>query len=175
MKEIEIITKLATHQMICDGEADADELEIIQNLPSRMDQHIQEWGTAGVRITFTIRIGGSSRTSSSNDNDDESISPEEICDIANQTIAELNDLPDDEATTNYVNELAAGIEDDDLKFHVLKMLVDISAADGDFHENEIETLSDIAKTWSLEDDLSDFMFMKTSEEWDWDKGNLKKL
>ena len=103
MKEIEIITKLATHQMICDGEADADELEIIQNLPSRMDQHIQEWGTAGVRVTFTIRIGNSSRTSSSTD-DDASISPEEICDIANQTIAELNDLPDDEATTNYVNE-----------------------------------------------------------------------
>mgnify|MGYP006128161831 FL=1 len=174
MKEIEIITKLATHQMICDGEADADELEIIQNLPSRMDQHIQEWGSAGVKITFTIRIGGSSKTSSNTD-EDASISPQEICDIANQTIAELNELPDDESTTEYVNELASSIEDDDLKFHVLKMLVDISAADGDFDDNEIETLSDIAKIWSLEDDLADFMFMKTSEEWDWDKGNLKKL
>ena len=173
MKEIEIITKLATHQMVCDGEADADELEIIQNLPSRMDQHIQGWGSSGVKITFTIRIGGSSKTSSNTD-EDASISPEEICDIANQTIAELNELPDDGATTNYINELAAGIEDNDLRFHVLKMLVDISAADGDFDENEIETLSDIAKVWGLEEDVADFMFMKTSEEWDWYKGNLIK-
>ena len=173
MKEIEIITKLATHQMVCDGKADADELEIIQNLPGRMDQHIQEWGSSGVTITFTIRIGGSSKTSSNAD-EDASISPEEICDIANQTISELNELPDDEATTNYLKQLAAGIEDEDLKFHVLKMLVDISAADGDFDENEIETLSDISKLWSLEEDLADFMFMKTSDEWDWDKGNLIK-
>lgn len=45
MTEIEAITKLATYQMSCDGYADKDELIIMQNLPERMQQHINSWSS----------------------------------------------------------------------------------------------------------------------------------
>ena len=57
MKEIEAITKLATFQMICDGEADDDEVAILNNLPQRMAEHINEWD-GNIRVRITISIGG---------------------------------------------------------------------------------------------------------------------
>ena len=173
MREIEIITKLATYQMICDGEADSSELEIIQNLPQRMNQYIDSWGSSGVRVSITISIGGSTRSSSSDD--DDSISAQEVCDIANDTISELNELPDDDETTEYLTNLAMQLEDEDLRFHVLKMLVDLSDADNEFHENETEWLAELSQLWNIEEDLSDFMYMKTDEEWGWEKGIFKVL
>ncbi len=174
MREIEVITKLATYQMVCDGEADSSELEIIQNLPQRMNQYIDSWGP-GVSVRITIRIGGSSSSRSSSSDEDESISAQEICDIANETISELNDLPGDDETTEYLTNLAMQIDDENLRFHILKMLVDLSDADDEFHENEIEWLAELSQLWNIEEDLSDFMYMKTNEEWGWEKGIFKVL
>ena len=91
MKEIEAITKLATFQMICDGEADDDEVAILNNLPQRMAEHINEWdGNIRVRIPFhwgAELIQGS--------NDDELISKEELVEIINTTVQEYNDLPEE--------------------------------------------------------------------------------
>lgn len=173
MREIEAITKLATYQMSCDGEANQDELLIMQNLPERMQQHIDSWSSdSGIKVSITIRIGGSSRSRSSSDDGDNIISKEELCEIINSTIKELDELPDDETTTEYLENLAVEIDDSNLQFHVLKMLVDLSAADGEFHENELEWLAEISKIWNKEEDLLDFMYMKTDEEWTINKGIL---
>ena len=171
MREIEAITKLATYQMICDGDADQDELVIMQNLPERMQQHIDSWGSgSGVKVRITIRIGGSSSSRSSDDED--VISKEELCEIINTTITELNELSDDKSTTEYLENLAAYIDDSNLQFHVLKMLVDLSAADDEFHENELEWLAEVSEIWNKEEDLLDFMYMKTDEEWAFQNGTL---
>ena len=171
MREIEAITKLATYQMICDGDADQDELVIMQNLPERMQQHIDSWGSSsGIKVRITIRIGGSSSSRSSDDED--VISKEELCEIINTTITELNELSDDKSTTEYLENLAAYIDDSNLQFHVLKMLVDLSAADDEFHENELEWLAEVSEIWNKEEDLLDFMYMKTDEEWVFQNGTL---
>jgi hypothetical protein len=173
MTEIEAITKLATYQMSCDGYADKDELIIMQNLPERMQQHIDSWSSgSGIKVSITIRIGGSSRSRSSSDDDDNVISKEELCEIINSTISELDELPDDKTTTEYLENLAAEIDDSNLQFHVLKMLVDLSAADGEFDKNELEWLAEVSEIWNKEEDLLDFMYMKTDEEWSINKGTL---
>ena len=173
MKEIEAITKLATFQMICDGEADNDEVAILNNLPQRMAEHINEWD-GNVRIRITISIGG--RSSSRGSNEDELISKEELVEIINTTVQEYNDLPEEgDELDNYLINICSFIEDEDLRFHVLKLLVDLSAADGEFHENELEWLSELATLWGIEEDLSDFLFMKTSNEWEWKNGYIHEL
>ena len=68
--------------------------------------------------------------------------------------------------------MAAEIDDSNLQFHVLKMLVDLSAADGEFDENELEWLAEVSEIWNKEEDLLDFMYMKTDEEWSINKGTL---
>lgn len=122
-------------------------------------------------MSITIRIGGSSRSGSSSD-DDNVISKEELCEIINSTISELDELPDDKTTTEFLENLAAEIDDSNLQFHVLKMLVDLSAADGEFDENELEWLAEVSEIWNKEEDLLDFMYMKTDEEWSINKGTL---
>lgn len=172
-KEIEIIVKLATYQMVCDGEADGGELEILQNLAKTMAGHINA-SASSFTSTFTIKMGGRPRSkTSTGSGDEEIISAEEIVNIANNTIAELNDQ-DDRETQDYLNELAHGIVEEDLRFHVLKMLVEMSAADGDFHKNEIQWLADLSRLWNLEDRLLNLMSMKGGEEWLWNKGKLIK-
>jgi hypothetical protein len=52
------------------------------------------------------------------------------------------------------------------------MLVDLSAADGEFDKNELEWLAEVSEIWNKEEDLLDFMYMKTDEEWSINKGTL---
>ena len=109
MKEIEAITKLATFQMICDGEADDDEVAILNNLPQRMAEHINEWD-GNIRVRITISIGGSSSKGS---NDDELISKEELVEIINTTVQEYNDLPEEgDKLDNYLINICSFIEDE---------------------------------------------------------------
>ena len=45
----------------------------------------------------------------------------------------------------------------------------------DIDKNELEWLSELATLWGIEEDLSDFLFMKTSNEWEWKNGYIHKL
>ena len=98
MSPVYPITKLAALIMAVDNDADQEELDILTNLPKRMAAHIED--RSGVSMTFTISIGGSSRTSKNynemNDESEHVISSEEIAQIANETIQEYNEIDDDD-------------------------------------------------------------------------------
>ena len=173
MSPIYPITKLAALIMAVDNDADQEELDILTNLPKRMAAHIES--RAGVSMTFTISIGGSSRTSKSysemNDESEHVISSEEIAQIANETIQEYNDIDEDDLD-EWIKEMADSIEGEDLRFQSLKLFADMTSADNIISDEELDILQDIAVYWDLKDDLADFLFMKTKEEWIWKKGKI---
>ena len=174
MSPVYPITKLAALIMAVDNDADQEELDILTNLPKRMAAHIED--RSGVSMTFTISIGGSSRTSKSynemNDESEHVISSEEIAQIANETIQEYNEIDDDDDLNNWIKELADSIEGEDLRFQSLKLFTDMTAADNIISDEELDILQDIAVYWDLKEDLADFLFMKTKEEWIWKKSKI---
>ena len=172
MSPIYAITKLATLIMVVDNDADQEELDILNKLPQRMSAHIE--GRSGVTFSITISIGGSSSSKSYDDMNEESehvISPEEIAEVANQTIQEYNDT-EEEDLDDWIKSITDSIEDEDLRFQTLRMLCDMTAADGEIAEEEIDILQDVATYWDLQEDLSDFLFMKTKEEWVWEGNTI---
>ena len=48
----------------------------------------------------------------------------------------------------------------------------MTAADNVISDEELDILQDIAVYWDLKEDLADFLFMKTKEEWIWKKGKI---
>ena len=174
MSPIYAITKLATLIMVVDNDADQEELDILNKLPQRMSAHIE--GRSGVTFSITISIGGSSGSSSRsyddmNEESEHVISPEEIAEVANQTIQDYNDT-EEEDLDDWIKSITDSIEDEDLRFQTLRMLCDMTAADGEIAEEEIDILQDVATYWDLQEDLSDFLFMKTKEEWVWEGNTI---
>lgn len=174
MSPIYAITKLATLIMVVDNDADQEELDILNKLPQRMSAHIE--GRSGVTFSITISIGGSSSSSSKsyddmNEESEHVISPEEIAEVANQTIQDYNDT-EEEDLDDWIKSITDSIEDEDLRFQTLRMLCDMTAADGEIAEEEIDILQDVATYWDLQEDLSDFLFMKTKEEWVWEGNTI---
>ena len=174
MSPIYPLTKLATLIMVVDNDADEKELEILNNLPQRMAAHIED--RAGVTFSISITIGGSSSSKTYDDMNEESIhviSAEEIASLANETIQEYNEI--DESELDYwIKGIADSIEGEDLRFQSLKMLTDMTAADDIISDEELDILQDIATYWDLQEDLSDFLFMKTKEDWVWKKNKILK-
>lgn len=174
MSPIYAITKLATLIMVVDNDADQEELDILNKLPQRMSAHIE--GRSGVTFSITISIGGSSSSSSKsyddmNEESEHVISPEEIAEVANQTIQDYNDT-EEKDLDDWIKSITDSIEDEDLRFQTLRMLCDMTAADGEIAEEEIDILQDVATYWDLQEDLSDFLFMKTKEEWVWEGNTI---
>ena len=174
MSPIYPITRLAALIMAVDNDADQEELDILTNLPKRMAAHIES--RSGVSMKFTISIGRSSRTSKSysemNDESEHVISKEEIAEIANETIQEYNDIENDDELNKWIKGIADSIEGEDLRFQSLKLFADMTAADNVISDEELDILQDIAVYWDLKEDLADFLFMKTKEEWIWKKGKI---
>ena len=106
-----------------------------------------------------------------NEESEHSISTEEISEIANQTIQEYNETDQDDVD-DWIKGIADSIVNEDLRFQTLRMLCDMTAADGEILDEEINILEGIAVHWTLKEDLSDFLFMKTKEEWIWKKNKL---
>ena len=174
MSPIYPLTKLATLIMVVDNDADEKELEILNNLPQRMAAHIED--RAGVTFSISITIGGSSSSKTYDDMNEESIhviSAEEIASLANETIQEYNEI-DESELDSWIKGIADSIEGEDLRFQSLKMLTDMTAADDIISDEELDILQDIATYWDLQEDLSDFLFMKTKEDWVWKKNKILK-
>tara|TARA_B100000035_G_scaffold314430_1_gene330689 strand:+ start:2021 stop:2548 length:528 start_codon:yes stop_codon:yes gene_type:complete len=172
MSPIYAITKLATLVMVIDNDADQEELDILNKLPQRMAAHIED--RSGVTISISISIGDKKSSKSFDDMNKESehsISTEEISEIANQTIQEYNETDQDDVD-DWIKGIADSIVNEDLRFQTLRMLCDMTAADGEILDEEINILEGIAVHWTLKEDLSDFLFMKTKEEWIWKKNKL---
>ena len=176
MSPIYPLTKLATLIMVVDNDADEKELEILNNLPQRMAAHIEDRAGVTFSISITIGGGGSSSSKTYDDMNEESIhviSAEEIATLANETIQEYNEI-DESELDSWIKGIADSIEGEDLRFQSLKMLTDMTAADDIISDEELDILQDIATYWDLQEDLSDFLFMKTKEDWVWKKNKILK-
>ena len=117
MSPIYAITKLATLIMVVDNDADQEELDILNKLPQRMAAHIE--GRSGVTFSITISIGGSSSSSSKsyddmNEESEHVISPEEIAEVANQTIQDYNDT-EEKDLDDWIKSITDSLNSDDIK------------------------------------------------------------
>jgi len=161
---IEDIIRLATIVMVIDNETDDSEMSMFTQLPKLMSQYLEN--RAGV--TMKISIGGKSKViKDKNDLDSESaynLSGKEISDIANKTIAEFNTI-DESENELWIYKIADNIKGKWVRFHTLRFLVDIASADKIYKKEELQILQYISKAWDMNEDILDFLFLKTKTEW----------
>ena len=110
-----------------------------------------------------------------NDLDDESehnLSNHQIAKLANSTIAQYNEKAEHEVT-DWIKELASNINGKWVRFHTLKLLVDMASADSKIKKEELNLIKLVAAEWDNFDDALDFLFLSTKTEWKFEKGNFK--
>ena len=106
-----------------------------------MIEHLED--RAGVNLV--VRIGRSRSSKTKNELDDESTydrSAQEIADIANETIKLYNDTEED-AIDGWVESIASEINGKWVRFHTMKLLVDMAAADGEIKTEELDLIATI--------------------------------
>ena len=160
---IEPIVQLCALVMVIDNEADENEMELFQSIPKKMTEHLED--RAGVNLV--IQVGRSRSSKTKNELDDESIhdrSTLEIADIANNTIKQYNDT-DEDALDDWIASIASKINGKWIRFHTMKLLVDMAAADGDIKVEELDLIGTVTKIWNCEEDALDFLYLKTRTEW----------
>ena len=169
---INAIVQLATLVMVIDNETDEDEMELFQSIPKIMAEHLE--GRAGVNLVITV--GGRSRSSKTkNELDDESevnLTNKQIAELANATIAKYNDTEESDIDA-WIKELGKEVNGKWIRFHTLKLLVDMAAADGDIKKEELGLIATVTKEWNNIEDALDFLFLATRSEWVFKKGEFK--
>lgn len=168
---IEPIVQLCSLVMVIDNEADENEMELFRSIPKKMIEHLED--RAGVNLV--VRIGRSRSSKTKNELDDESTydrSAQEIADIANETIKLYNDTEED-AIDGWVESIASEINGKWVRFHTMKLLVDMAAADGEIKTEELDLIATISKYWKCEEDTLDFLFLKTRTEWEMSGSTIK--
>ena len=170
---IEPIVKLAALVMVIDNDADESEMSLFQDIPTRMIEHLED--RAGVNIVAKIRVGGLRSVKSKGELDEESEhvrNAQEMADLANQTIKAYNEI-DEDRVDDWVIEIASEINGKWVRFHTIKLLVDIAAADEELHSDELHMLSVVAEHWDCVDDVLDFLYLKSRTEWILANGKFK--
>lgn len=161
---IEPIVQLCALVMVIDNETDESEMEIFRSIPKKMIEHLED--RAGVNLV--VQVGRSRSSKTKNELDDASNfdrSSHEIANIANQTINTYNDTNEDDIN-DWVESIASQINGKWIRFHTMKLLVDMAAADGDIKGEELNLISTISRLWKCEEDTLDFLFLKTRTEWE---------
>ena len=165
---IDPIVKLAALVMVIDNEADENEMALFQSIPTKMTEHLE--GRAGVNLVFSA---GKAKTKNELDEESEhGRSGKQISEIANSTIATYNDMAE-EQVKSWIESLAKEINGKWLRFHTLKLLVDMAAADGAIKEEELDLILIVTAVWSCMEDTLDFLFLSTGTEWEHKKGAFK--
>jgi uncharacterized tellurite resistance protein B-like protein len=163
------IVQLVTLVMVIDNETDENEMELFQSIPKKMTEHLEE--RSGVNLVITI--GKSSK--SKNELDDESknnLSNRKIAELANTTIAKYNETEENQVS-EWIKGLANQINGKWIRFHTLKLLVDMACADGDIKKEELDLIKIVAEEWKNVEDVLDFLFLYTKTEWEYRKGSFK--
>lgn len=162
---IEPIIQLGVLVMVIDNDADEEEMKLFQDIPMRMAEHLED--RAGVNLVVTVGSGSKHASKTKNELDEESASNRSNADLAalaNQTIEKYNQLDENEVDT-WIVSLAEDIKGKWIRFHTLKLLVDMAAADGRIKEEEVGLISLVARCWNTEEDAQDFLYLKTRTEW----------
>lgn len=160
---IEPIVQLCALVMVIDNEADENEMELFQSIPKKMIEHLED--RAGVNLV--IQVGKSRSSKTKNELDDESSldrNSQEVADIANETIRIYNET-DEDAIDSWIEGIASKINGKWVRFHTMKLLVDMAAADGDIKVEELDLIATVSKLWKCEEDTLDFLYLKTRTEW----------
>jgi len=171
---INSIIKLASLVMVVDNDLDDKEMELFQTLPHRMMEHLEE--RAGVNLVITIGAGNSRRSKTSqelNEESDHNRSRTELAKIANETIQTYNELDDDEVSA-WIKSIAEGINGKWVRFHTMKALVDMAAADKEMKTEELDLIFEVTKIWDCLEDTLDFLFLATRREWIEENGIIKR-
>lgn len=162
---IDSIIQLCVLVMVIDNDVDEDEMRLFQDIPKRMAEHLED--RAGVNLV--IRVGTSSKRSSItkdqlDEESDSNRSNKDLAALANQTIEKYNLLDEDEVE-GWITSLAEGIKGKWVRFHTLRLLVDMAAADGHIKDDELGLIGLVAGCWNSEEDALDFLYLKTRTEW----------
>lgn len=160
---IEQIVQLGVLVMVIDNDADEEEMRLFQDIPRRMTEHLED--RAGVNLVIKVGSMRSSKTKNQLDGESEhSRSNKDLATLANETIAKYNQMDEGEAD-EWIISLAKEIKGKWIRFHTLKLLVDMAAADSEIKSEEVGLISAVAQCWGLEEDALDFLYLKTRTEW----------
>lgn len=171
---IKDIVRLATMVMVIDNESDERETKLFQSVPKLMAQHLE--GRSGVG--FSIHVGTSVLLDKGemDQGSEYNLDARAVADIANETIRIYNAMDEKDVSTWY-KSICENIKGKWVRFHTLKLLVEIAAADKKIKDSELKIISNVAKSWEMEENCADFLFLKTGTEWVWVKDifeNTKK-